>query len=77
MRSLNELPLASTAKIIQVRGENAAAQRLMALGILPGAEIEMVGAAPWGDPITIRIRGRVISLRRAEAALIEMEGGDS
>ena len=75
MRSLNELPLGSTAKIMQIRGENTAAQRLMALGILPGTEIEMAGVAPWGDPITIRIRGRAVSLRRAEASLIEV--GDS
>ncbi|MDD5261741.1 MAG: FeoA family protein [Methylacidiphilales bacterium] len=73
MKSLNEMPLGSTAKISGLNAGGNIAQRLMALGVLPGTEIEVVGVAPWGDPITIKIRGRSISLRRADATCVQME----
>jgi len=47
--------------------------RLMELGMLPGAEIELIRYAPLGDPIDIKVRGYHLSIRKSEAALVEIE----
>ncbi len=47
--------------------------RLLEMGLLPGTEVEMVRLAPLGDPLEIRVRGYLLSLRREEASAIEVE----
>ena len=73
MKSLNELPLGDTAKIVNLNAGCQISQRLTARGVLPGTRIEVTGVAPLGDPITIKVMGRTISLRRADAACVEVE----
>ncbi|MCC6356350.1 MAG: ferrous iron transport protein A [Verrucomicrobiae bacterium] len=72
MRALSELPLGGCGRLAAIDAACGASQRLMAMGFLPGADIKVVGVAPFGDPITVEIRGRRVSLRRADAAAIRV-----
>ncbi len=56
-----------------VGGEKAYRQRLIAFGLLPGTEFTVSRVAPLGDPIEILVRGIALSLRKAEAAILEIE----
>jgi ferrous iron transport protein A len=60
-------------RIVDVRGDDGIAIRLMEMGLTEGEEIELLGFAPLGDPIEYQIRGYRISLRKAEAARVEIE----
>jgi ferrous iron transport protein A len=70
--TLAELPRERPAAIVAVGGRGALAQRLLAMGFLPGAPVRVVGEAPFGDPITVDLDGWRVSLRRAEAAALEV-----
>jgi ferrous iron transport protein A len=72
-RSLAEIPLGSTAKIVRVDGPRAFRRRLLEMGLVPGVEVRVVTIAPFGDPLRIEVRGGQWSLRRAEAAQIEVD----
>ncbi|MFO1045599.1 MAG: ferrous iron transport protein A [Planctomycetaceae bacterium] len=61
------------AEIVDVTGDDAVAVRLMEMGLTEGAEIQLVGFAPLGDPIEFLIRGYRLSLRKAEAARVAIE----
>jgi Fe2+ transport system protein FeoA len=71
--SLDQLGLGRAGDIVSVAGGDAVAQRLMALGFLPGACVRVVQVAPFGDPITVELDGWRISLRRAEAATLSVQ----
>jgi ferrous iron transport protein A len=68
--SLDQLPVGEEARIAAVAGRGPFRRRLLELGLLPGTPIRRVGQAPLGDPLSFRVRGAVICLRRAEAATI-------
>ena len=70
--SLNRLELQRPGTIVSVSGRNALAQRLMAMGFLPGASVKVVQVAPFGDPITVELEGWRVSLRRAEAETLRV-----
>jgi ferrous iron transport protein A len=55
-----------------VNGRGGISQRLLAMGFLPGTPLRVVQVAPFGDPITIELDGWRVSLRRAEAALVDV-----
>ncbi len=59
--------------MVAVRGEGPFRRRLLELGILPGTPIARTGQAPLGDPLTYRVRGAVLALRRVEASSVEVE----
>ena len=59
--------------MLAVRGEGAVRRRLIDMGITPGAEIYLRKKAPLGDPIEISLRGYELTLRKAEAANVEMK----
>ncbi len=69
-RSLDQLPSGVEARVVAVRGDNAVARRLMEMGVVPGAPVRVIKAAPLGDPIEIRVRGYNLALRRNEAQTI-------
>lgn len=71
--TLNQLTQGQVATVKKVGGEKALRKRLMDMGIIKGAAIEMVKVAPLGDPIAYKIRGYQIALRQSEAKLIEIE----
>ncbi|MBI3099437.1 MAG: ferrous iron transport protein A [Planctomycetes bacterium] len=71
--TLDRLRLRDTGRIVSLDGREDLLQRLMALGFLPGARLEVVQVAPFGDPITIALDGWRISLRLGDAASIAVE----
>ena len=67
MRTLETLRPGESARIKQIAGEDAVACRLMEMGLIEGEPIELLGAAPLGDPLEFLIRGYRLSLRVTEA----------
>jgi ferrous iron transport protein A len=72
-RPLAELGPGDRARVILVAGEADTARRLMDLGMTRGTAVEVVRRAPLGDPIEVRVRGFMLTLRRAEAEHITVE----
>jgi ferrous iron transport protein A len=68
MLSLDQLQRGQRARVEAVAGHDAVVQRLLEMGLLEGEEIEVLGFAPLGDPMEIRLRDFRLSLRRQEAA---------
>ena len=73
MLTLNDLQPAQRGRICEVKGVGALRRRLLDMGVVPGAEIEVVRIAPLGDPVEYRVRGYRLSLRRSEATLVMVE----
>ena len=73
--TLAELRINEAGEIVDVDGDDALAQRLMAMGFLPGARVRVVHVAPFGDPITVELDQWRVSLRRADAAAVTIRNG--
>ena len=73
MRFLSELKVGESATVTAVHGEGAVRRRLFDMGITPGAGVYLRKKAPLGDPIEIAIRGYELTLRKAEAAHVEIK----
>jgi ferrous iron transport protein A len=73
VRRLTELKPGQSGRIATVGGDPGTARRLMDMGVVRGARMEVVRAAPLGDPLEVRLRGYMLTLRRAEAEHIEVE----
>ena len=71
--TLAELELRQRARVRAVSGEGRVSVRLLEMGFVPGVEVILVKRAPFGDPLELRVRGGHVSLRRAEAARVEVE----
>lgn len=72
IRTLANLKCGESARVRRVGGSGALRRRLMEMGLVAGAEVLLVKAAPLGDPLQIRVRGYDLALRRAEARLVEL-----
>lgn len=72
-KSLSELAVGESGKIILVNGEGRVRRRLLDMGVTAGTELALRKKAPLGDPIEITIRGYELTLRKAEAACVEVE----
>lgn len=73
MKTLKEVKPSETAKVVKIHGEGVLRKRIMEMGITKGCEVEVVKVAPLGDPIEVIIRGYDLSIRKADAELIEVE----
>src|SRR5262249_26957376 len=73
MTSLDQLQIGQRASITGVEGSDALGQRLLEMGLMEGAEVEVLGFAPFGDPIEVRLRDYRLSLRKREAARVAVE----
>ena len=73
MNTLKEVPVGSTAKVVKIHGEGAVKRRIMDMGITRGVDIYVRKVAPLGDPIEITVRGYELSIRKADAEMIEVE----
>ena len=73
MRTIKELRIGETARVVKLYGEGAVKRRIMDMGITKGVEIFVRKVAPLGDPIEITVRGYELSLRKADAENIEVE----
>lgn len=73
MKKLSEFKKGESGRIAKVGGEGAMRRRLFDMGVTPGADVEMIKKAPLGDPIEVTIRGYQLTLRKAEAACVDVE----
>ena len=72
MRKLSQAPLRTLVRIGAVESDPSYRRRLLELGFLPGTEVQVLGAAPMGDPLLLEVRGCSFSIRRAEAEAISV-----
>ena len=73
MKTLKDVKIGKTAHVVKLHGEGAVRRRIMDMGVTKGVEIYVRKAAPLGDPIEIMFRGYELSLRKADAEMIEVE----
>jgi ferrous iron transport protein A len=71
--SLDRLLPGQRGRIVSLAGQDVLAQRLMEMGVLEGTEVEVLAVAPLGDPVEVRLGDYRLSLRRSEAARVEVE----
>ena len=73
MKTLREVNVRETATVVKLHGEGATKRRIMDMGLTKGTEVYIRKVAPLGDPVEITIRGYELSIRKADAELIEVE----
>ena len=73
MKTLREASIGDTVKVVKLHGEGPIKRRIMDMGITKGVEIYVRKAAPFGDPVEVTVRGYELSLRKADAEMIEVE----
>ena len=73
MKTLKEIKVGQTVKVVKVHGEGAIRRRIMDMGMTRGVEIYVRKMAPLGDPMEIFVRGYELSLRKADAEMVEVE----
>ena len=73
MKTLKEVPIGETAKVVKLHGEGAVKRRIMDMGLTKGAKVTVVKVAPLGDPLELNVRGYELSIRKEEAAVVEVQ----
>lgn len=73
MKTLRDVKIGETCKVVRLHGEGAVKRRIMDMGITRNVEIYVRKVAPLGDPIEVNVRGYELSLRKADAEMIEVE----
>lgn len=75
METLKDVSCGKSAKVVKLHGEGAVKRRIMDMGITKGTEIYVRKVAPLGDPVEVTVRGYELSLRKADAQMIEVLEG--
>lgn len=73
MKTLKEIPCGASAVVKRLNGEGPVKRRIMDMGITKGVEVFVRKVAPLGDPVEVTVRGYQLSLRKADAEMIEVE----
>ena len=73
MKSLKDVRIGETATVVRIHGEGAIKRRIMDMGLTRGTAVYVRKAAPLGDPMELTVRGYELSLRKADAEMIEVE----
>lgn len=73
MRTLREIPVGQTVAVKKLTGDGPVKRRIMDMGITRGVEVYVRKVAPLGDPVEVTVRGYELSLRKADAEMIEVE----
>ncbi len=73
MKTLKEAKIGETVSVVKLHGEGAVKRRIMDMGITRGVEVHVRKVAPLGDPIEVTVRGYELSLRKADAEMIEIK----
>ncbi len=73
MKTLRDVLVVDTCKVVKLHGEGPVKRRIMDMGITKGVEILVRKVAPLGDPMELNVRGYELSVRRSDAELIEVE----
>lgn len=73
MKTLRDVKVGESARVLKLHGKGAVKRRIMDMGLTKGVEVNVRKVAPLGDPIEITVRGYELSLRKADAEMIEVE----
>ena len=73
MKTLRDAKVGETVKVVKLYGEGAVKRRIMDMGITKGVEVYVRKLAPLGDPVEVNVRGYELSIRKADAEMIEVE----
>lgn len=73
MKTLKQARVGDTLKVVKLHGEGAVKRHIMDMGLTKGVEVYIRKVAPLGDPIEITVRGYELSIRKADAQMIEVE----
>ena len=73
MQALKEAQVGSTVTVVKLHGEGAVKRRIMDMGITKGVQVYIRKVAPLGDPVEVTVRGYELSLRKADAEMIEVQ----
>ena len=73
MKTLKDLKVGESAKVVRVNGQGAVRRRIMDMGITKGTTVKVRKVAPLGDPFELTVRGYELSIRKADAQMIEIE----
>lgn len=74
MKTLKESKVGDTVRVVKLHGEGAVKRRIMDMGLTKGVDVQIRKVAPLGDPIEVTVRGYELSIRKADAEMIEVEG---
>lgn len=73
MKTLKESKVGDTVRVVKLHGEGAVKRRIMDMGLTKGVNVQIRKVAPLGDPIEVTVRGYELSIRKADAEMIEVE----
>ena len=73
MKTLRESKGGDTVRVVKLHGEGAVKRRIMDMGLTKGVDVQIRKVAPLGDPIEVTVRGYELSIRKADAEMIEVE----
>ena len=73
MKTLRDAKVGDTVRVVKLHGEGAVKRRIMDMGLTKGVEVHIRKVAPLGDPIEVTVRGYELSIRKADAEMIEIE----
>ena len=73
MKTLKSVKVGDTGKVVKLHGEGAVKRRIMDMGLTKGVEVHIRKVAPLGDPVEVTVRGYELSIRKADAEMIEIE----
>lgn len=73
MKTLKDVKVGETAKVVKLHGEGAVKRRIMDMGLTKGVELYVRKVAPLGDPMELNVRGYELSVRKADAEMVEVE----
>ncbi|MBR0139037.1 MAG: ferrous iron transport protein A [Firmicutes bacterium] len=73
MKTLRDVQIGETARVVRLHGEGAVKRRIMDMGITRNVEVYVRKVAPLGDPIELTVRGYELSLRKADAEMVEVQ----
>ena len=73
MKTLRDAKIGETVKVVKLHGEGAVKRRIMDMGLTRGTEVHVRKVAPLGDPMELTVRGYELSVRKADAEMIEVQ----
>ena len=73
MKTLRDVKVGETVSVVKLHGEGAVKRRIMAMGLTKGVSVYVRKVAPLGDPIQVTVRGYELSIRKADAEMVEVE----
>lgn len=73
MNTLRQVEVGDTVRVVKLHGEGAVKRRIMDMGLTKGIKVHIRKVAPFGDPVEVTVRGYELSIRKADAEMIEVE----